>query len=87
MTEIPSVGNGVQHCENARKNSFLNYKSAALSGWLRAQNAATLYFSALGAASLQPLLPSIVLFQLLTFWPLCKEQTITAEADPGYTDG
>jgi hypothetical protein len=30
MTELPSVSNGVQHCENGRKNSFLNYKSAAL---------------------------------------------------------
>lgn len=29
MTELPSVSNGVQHSENERKNSFLNYKSSA----------------------------------------------------------
>ena len=31
MTELPSVGNRVQRSENKRKNSFLNYKSVALS--------------------------------------------------------
>jgi hypothetical protein len=30
MTETPSIGNGVQRSENTRKNSLLNYKSAAL---------------------------------------------------------
>ena len=30
MAEMPSVGNGAQAGENERKNSFLNYKSAAL---------------------------------------------------------
>jgi hypothetical protein len=30
MTELPGVSNGVQRCENKRKNSILNYKSAAL---------------------------------------------------------
>ena len=32
MAEAPSVSNAARGCENARKNSFLNYKSAALSG-------------------------------------------------------
>jgi hypothetical protein len=32
MAEAPSVSNAVQRSENPRKNSFLNYKSAALSG-------------------------------------------------------
>jgi hypothetical protein len=40
---------------------------------LRAQNAATLYFSVVGAASISPLHPSIARFQLLTFWPVCNE--------------
>ncbi len=30
MTEMPSVRNRTQASENERKNSFLNYKSAAL---------------------------------------------------------
>jgi hypothetical protein len=30
MTEMPSIGNDVQCSESTRKNSFLNYKSAAL---------------------------------------------------------
>jgi hypothetical protein len=30
VAETPSVSNGAQAGENARKNSFLNYKSAAL---------------------------------------------------------
>jgi hypothetical protein len=30
MAETPSIRNGVQAGENPRKNSFLNYKSAAL---------------------------------------------------------
>jgi hypothetical protein len=30
MAESHSVGDAVQRSENARKNSFLNYKSAAL---------------------------------------------------------
>jgi hypothetical protein len=30
MAETPSVSNGAQASENPRKNSFLNYKSAAL---------------------------------------------------------
>ena|SRR6266478_3285935 len=55
------------------KTPFSNYKSAALSAELRAQNAATLYFSTVGAASVPPPLPSIVLFQFLTFWPICRE--------------
>jgi len=32
LPKIPSVSNGAQACENARKKSFLNYKSAALFG-------------------------------------------------------
>jgi hypothetical protein len=32
MAEASSVRNGAQAGENARKKSFLNYKSAALSG-------------------------------------------------------
>jgi hypothetical protein len=36
MTELPSVGNGVQHCENERKNSFSNYESPALTAELQA---------------------------------------------------
>jgi len=30
MIEMPSIGNDVQSSEIMRKNSFLNYKSAAL---------------------------------------------------------
>ena len=30
MAKTPNVSNCVQHCENRRKNSLLNYKSAAL---------------------------------------------------------
>jgi hypothetical protein len=37
MTEMPSIGNGTQHCENKRKNSFLNYESPALTAELQAQ--------------------------------------------------
>jgi len=32
IAETPSIGNRAQASENARKNSFMNYKSAALSG-------------------------------------------------------
>jgi hypothetical protein len=37
MTEMPRIGNGTQHCENKRKNSFLNYESPALTAELQAQ--------------------------------------------------
>ena len=37
MTKTPSVGNGVQRCENMRKNSFLNYESPALTAELQAR--------------------------------------------------
>jgi hypothetical protein len=30
MAETPGVRNAVQHSENKRKNSFLNYKSVAI---------------------------------------------------------
>ena len=36
MTKIPSVCNGVQRCENARKIAFLNYESPALTAELQA---------------------------------------------------
>jgi hypothetical protein len=42
MTEMPSIGNGTQHCENKRENSFLNYESPALTAELQARNAAKL---------------------------------------------
>jgi hypothetical protein len=35
MAETPSVSNGVQRSENERKNSFLNYETAALPAELR----------------------------------------------------
>jgi len=35
--ETPSASNGVQAGENARKNSFLNYESPALTAELQAQ--------------------------------------------------
>jgi hypothetical protein len=37
MTEIPSVGNDVQRCENTRKKFFLNYESPALTAELQAR--------------------------------------------------
>ena len=37
MTELPRIGNGAKHCENARKNSFLNYESPALTAELQAR--------------------------------------------------
>jgi hypothetical protein len=70
---FPYEKHAMQRNENLRNSLGLNYKSAPLSGELRAENAATLYLSAVGAASVSPLLPSIALFQLLTFWPKSKE--------------
>jgi hypothetical protein len=40
MAEAPSIRNGTQALENARKNSFLNYKSAALQLSYAGKNAA-----------------------------------------------
>ena len=37
MAETPSVSDAAQGCENARKNSFLNYESPALTAELQAQ--------------------------------------------------
>ncbi|PYK24102.1 MAG: hypothetical protein DME59_14635, partial [Verrucomicrobia bacterium] len=37
IAEIPSVRNAVRHCENERKNSFLNYESPALTAELQAR--------------------------------------------------
>ena len=37
MAEAPSVSIAVQHSENTRKNSFLNYESPALTAELQAQ--------------------------------------------------
>jgi hypothetical protein len=62
LTEIPTVGNSAQGAEKARKNSLLNYKSAALSGRVNGQDVATLYFSALGVASMSALPPSVTFF-------------------------
>jgi hypothetical protein len=49
-TVTPGVSNAAQRCENARKKSALNYKSAALSGRATGENMCraepTLYFSA-----------------------------------------
>jgi hypothetical protein len=64
--EIPSVRNGAQYGENARKNSFLNYKSPVLSGRVmgaeiaetRAYSEATLYLSAHGQELFSRVLPS-----------------------------
>src|SRR5262245_13276747 len=39
FSEIPSVNNGVQADENARKKSFLNYESPALTAELQARRA------------------------------------------------
>jgi len=48
--------------------------------------AATLYFSAVGAASVSPLLPSVPLFRVLTFWPICKETGLTRERRSRYSE-
>jgi hypothetical protein len=40
MAELPRVRDGMQHSENPRKNSFLNYESAALTAELRRREAA-----------------------------------------------
>ena len=37
MIEMPSVGKDAQSSENARKNSFLNYESPALTAELQAR--------------------------------------------------
>jgi hypothetical protein len=37
IAERPSVRNAVLHCENERKNSFLNYESPALTAELQAR--------------------------------------------------
>jgi hypothetical protein len=66
----------VQHGENLRKNSLYNYKSAALSGGITgAEYSDSLPFgdwrcANFAAASLY------AVFQLLTFWPICKESLI-----------
>lgn len=41
MTDLPSVSNSAQRCENVRKNSFLNYESPALTAELQALCALT----------------------------------------------
>ncbi len=45
MTELPSVGNGVQRSENERKNVFSNYESPALTAELQAHFAYALKHS------------------------------------------
>ena len=45
MAKTPSVGNGAQAGENARKNSLLNYESPALTAELQAHFAYALKHS------------------------------------------
>ncbi len=72
----------MQTSETLRNSLGVNYKSAALSGGVAEQNAATLYFSVAGAVPIPPLLPSIALLHLLTFWPVCKESLIEIRRGP-----
>jgi len=56
---MPSVSNDAQSGEKARKDSFLNKISYSIALSHGAQNATTLYFSALGAGSVFRLVPCI----------------------------
>jgi hypothetical protein len=75
MTELHGVSNGAQRSENERKNSFLNYKSAALSGdatWPGRIRLFTFRRSGMVALALMPRTASS---WFITFGPICKDLT------------